>query len=125
MTMVMVPAVNGGEVCLNPDTAGWILPAAVGETCQVLMAGGTVYDIAMDVRGMKEIFADSFIQLMLAEPMPSKPGFVLVNPEAIDQRRVTLDFQQVPAMSAMQLVADQDGLRVVFDGRRVRFESKS
>ena len=80
MTMVIVPAVNGGEVCLNPDTAVWILPAAVGETCQVLMAGGTVYDIAMDVRGMKEVFADSFIQLMLAEPMPSKPGFVLVNP---------------------------------------------
>jgi beta-lactamase regulating signal transducer with metallopeptidase domain len=52
-------------------------------------------------------------------------GFVLVNPEAIDQRRVTLDFQQVPAMSAMQLVADQDGLRAVFDGRRVRFEPKS
>lgn len=52
-------------------------------------------------------------------------GFVLVNPEAIDQRQMTLDFQQVPAMSAMQMVADQDGARAVFDGRRVRFEPKS
>lgn len=52
-------------------------------------------------------------------------GLVLVNPEAIDQRQVALDFQQVPAMSAMQMVADQDGLRAVFDGRRVRFEPKS
>jgi hypothetical protein len=52
-------------------------------------------------------------------------GLVLINPEAVDQRQVTLDFQQVPAISAMQMVADQDGLRAVFDGRRVRFEPKS
>ncbi|SEJ30946.1 M56 family metallopeptidase [Frateuria terrea] len=52
-------------------------------------------------------------------------GFVLVNPQAIDQRQVTLDFQQVPATSAMQMVANVDGLRAVFDSRRVRFEPRS
>ena len=52
-------------------------------------------------------------------------GFVLVNPEAVDQRQVTLDFQQVPAAAAMQMVADADGVRAIFDGQHVRFEPKS
>jgi hypothetical protein len=52
-------------------------------------------------------------------------GFVLVNPEAIDQREVTLNFKEVPAASAMQMVAGADGMRAIFDGRRVRFEPKS
>ena len=52
-------------------------------------------------------------------------GFVLVNPETVDQRKVALNFEQVPATSAMQMVADIDGLRAVFDGRRVRFEPKT
>jgi hypothetical protein len=52
-------------------------------------------------------------------------GFVLVNPEAIDQREVTLNFKEVPASSAMQMVAGADGMRAIFDGPRVRFEPKS
>ena len=52
-------------------------------------------------------------------------GFVLVNPEAVDQRQVTLDFQQVPAASAMRMVADIAGVRAIFDGQHVRFEPKS
>lgn len=79
MTMVLVPSVNGGDLCLNPDTTAWVLPND-HESCQALMAGGTVYDVAMDVRAMKEVFADRFVQLMLAVPMPSRPGIVLVNP---------------------------------------------
>ena len=52
-------------------------------------------------------------------------GFVLVNPEAVDERQLTLNFQQVPAASAMRIVANADGMRAVFDGQRVRFEPKS
>lgn len=51
--------------------------------------------------------------------------FILVNPEAVDQRKVTLNFQHVPAASAMQMVAGADGMRAVFDGPRVRLEPKS
>lgn len=80
MTMVLLPAASGGELCLNPDTASWILPLDPGSSCQVLMANGTSYDIALGVRSIQEIFADRFIELMLAQPMPSKPDFVLVNP---------------------------------------------
>jgi hypothetical protein len=80
MTMVLLPAASGGELCLNPDTASWILPLDPGSSCQVLMANGTSYDIALGVRSIQEIFAERFIELMLAQPMPSKPDFVLVNP---------------------------------------------
>ncbi len=80
MTMVMVPSTKGGDLCLNPDTTVWILPDEAGETCQVLMAGGATYSVGLGVRAMKELFADSFIQLMLVDPMPSKPQFVLVSP---------------------------------------------
>lgn len=55
----------------------------------------------------------------------TQAGLVLVNPEAVDERKVTLHFQDVPANRAMQMVADADGMRAVFDGRRVRFEPKS
>jgi hypothetical protein len=54
----------------------------------------------------------------------TQAGFVLVNPGAIDQRKVTLNFQGVPATSAVQMVADMDGMHAVFDGLRVRFEPK-
>lgn len=52
-------------------------------------------------------------------------GFVLVNPEAVDERKVTLHFQDVAANRAMQMVANADGMRAVFEGRRVRFEPAS
>ena len=68
MTMVLLPAASGGELCLNPDTASWILPLDPGSSCQVLMANGTSYDIALGVRSIQEIFADRFIELMLAQP---------------------------------------------------------
>lgn len=55
----------------------------------------------------------------------AQAGFVLVNPEAIDERKVTLRFQDVEATRAMQMVADADGVHAVFDGRRVRFEPES
>ncbi|WP_426688962.1 M56 family metallopeptidase [Rhodanobacter ginsengiterrae] len=60
----------------------------------------------------------------LAESVAAKAGFVLVNPEALDNRQVSLNFEQVPATSALQLIADIDGLRAVFNDKRVHFEPK-
>lgn len=51
-------------------------------------------------------------------------GLTLVNPEALDNRLVTLNFDNIPAERAMQLIADIDGAKAVFDGNRVSFESK-
>lgn len=51
-------------------------------------------------------------------------GLTLVNPEALDNRLVTLNFDKIPAERAMQLIADIDGMKAVFDGNRVHFEPK-
>jgi len=51
-------------------------------------------------------------------------GLTLVNPEALDDRPVTLNFDKITADRAMQLIADIDGVKAVFDGNRVRFERK-
>ncbi|MHB1059108.1 MAG: M56 family metallopeptidase [Rhodanobacter sp.] len=51
-------------------------------------------------------------------------GLTLVNPEALDNRLVTLNFDQIPAERAMQLIADIDGMKAVFEGDRVHFEPK-
>jgi beta-lactamase regulating signal transducer with metallopeptidase domain len=60
----------------------------------------------------------------VAESVAAKAGLVLVNPEALDNRPVTLNFEQVPATSALQLIADIDGLRAVFHDKRVHFAPK-
>jgi len=60
----------------------------------------------------------------VAESMASKTGLELANPEALDNRPVTLNFEQIPAGRALQLVADIDGKKAVFDGNKVRFEDK-
>ncbi|MCX7513752.1 M56 family metallopeptidase [Frateuria hangzhouensis] len=59
-----------------------------------------------------------------ASMIAAQAGFVLVNPEVLDEREVTLHFDQVSAASAMQLVADADGAQAIFDGARVHFEPK-
>ncbi|MFC5438112.1 M56 family metallopeptidase [Rhodanobacter umsongensis] len=51
-------------------------------------------------------------------------GLTLVNPEALDDRPVTLNFDRIPAERAMHLIADIDGAKAMFDGNRVRFEPK-
>ena len=61
---------------------------------------------------------------VVAQSVAAAAGFVLVNPQALDTRPVTLNFEQMPATSALQLIADIDGLRAVFDEKRVRFEPK-
>lgn len=60
----------------------------------------------------------------VAISVAAKAGLTLVNPELLDERLVTLNFDQVPAERAMQLVADIDGKKAVFEGSRVHFELK-
>ena len=59
-----------------------------------------------------------------AEALAAKAGFVLVNPQALDNRAVSFNFEEMPATAAMQLIADIDGMRAVFDDKRVHFERK-
>lgn len=47
---------------------------------------------------------------------------MLVNPESLDERLITLHFDQIPAADALQLVAKFDGRKAVFDNQRVHFE---
>jgi beta-lactamase regulating signal transducer with metallopeptidase domain len=60
----------------------------------------------------------------LALTVAAKAGLTLVNPELLDNRAVTLNFEQIPAERAMQLIADIDGMKAVFEGSRVHFELK-
>ena len=55
---------------------------------------------------------------MVEEAVAAKAGFVPVNPGALDNAPVSLGFEQVPSTPALQLVADTDGKRIVFDGSR-------
>ena len=56
--------------------------------------------------------------------LAAKSGFVLINPQVLDMRPVTLNFEQMPAVQAMQLVAEIDGFHAVFHDKQVRFEPK-
>ena len=49
--------------------------------------------------------------------MASKAGLELANPEALDNRLVTLNFEQIPAERTLRLVADIDGKKAVFNGK--------
>ncbi len=60
----------------------------------------------------------------VAESVAAEAGLVLANADVLDNRLVSLNFEQIPAERAMQLVADIDGKKAVFDGTRVRFEQK-
>jgi hypothetical protein len=51
-------------------------------------------------------------------------GLTLVNPQALDERLVTFNFDRIPAERAMQLIADVDGAQAIFDGNRVSFKPK-
>lgn len=46
------------------------------------------------------------------------------NPQALSTRLVALDFDQIPAQRAMQLMADIDGKQAIFRGTQVRFDAK-
>ena len=60
----------------------------------------------------------------VARSLAKKGDFTLVNPEALSERAVSLKFEQMSPIAALQLVADIDGKRAVFNGRSVRFDPK-
>lgn len=60
----------------------------------------------------------------VARSLAEKGDFTLVNPEALSTRTISLKFEQMSPIAALQLVADIDGKRAVFDGRSVRFDPK-
>ncbi|EIM04699.1 M56 family metallopeptidase [Rhodanobacter denitrificans] len=57
----------------------------------------------------------------VAESIAAKAGWTLANPEALGHAPVTLSFNDMPAGTAMQRVADLAGMKLVLDGERVRF----
>lgn len=60
----------------------------------------------------------------VAKVVAAKSGLVLINPELLDERPVTLNFEQITAERTMQLLADIDGMKAVFETGRVHFELK-
>ena len=60
----------------------------------------------------------------VAESIAPKAGWTLVNPEALGHAAVTLSFNDLPAGTVLQRVADPAGVNLVLDGKRVRFAPK-
>ena len=60
----------------------------------------------------------------VAESVAAKAGWTLVNPDALGHATVTLSFNDMPAGTTMQQLADLAGMKPVFEGRQVRFEPK-
>lgn len=60
----------------------------------------------------------------VAESIAAKAGWKLANPRALGDAPVTLSFNDMPAGTAMQRVADLAGMKLVLDGKRVRFAPK-
>jgi hypothetical protein len=60
----------------------------------------------------------------VAESIAAKAGWTLVNPDALGSAPVTLSFNDMLAGTALQQVADLVGMKLVLDGKRVRFEPK-
>ncbi|MES2312624.1 MAG: M56 family metallopeptidase [Pseudomonadota bacterium] len=60
----------------------------------------------------------------VAESIAAKAGWMLVNSAALGNAPVTLSFNDMPAGTALQRVADLAGMKLVLDGEQVRFENK-
>jgi beta-lactamase regulating signal transducer with metallopeptidase domain len=60
----------------------------------------------------------------VAESIAAKAGWKLANPRALGDAPVTLSFNDMPAGTALQRVADLAGVKLVLDGKRVRFAPK-
>ncbi|MEO8999751.1 MAG: M56 family metallopeptidase [Rhodanobacter sp.] len=61
---------------------------------------------------------------VVAESIAAKAGWTLVNPDALGNAPVTLSFNDISAGTALQRVADLAGMKLVLDGKQVRFENK-
>ena len=53
--------------------------------------------------------------------MATKAGYVIANPEALDEQSITFNFEQMPVEKALTLIAKIDGKDAVFHGKQVRF----
>jgi beta-lactamase regulating signal transducer with metallopeptidase domain len=60
----------------------------------------------------------------VVESMAQSAGLQITNPQDLSRRLVTLDFDQIPAERALQLMANIDGKRAIFHGKQVRFDAK-
>lgn len=56
--------------------------------------------------------------------LAKKGGLTLLNADALSESPVTFNFDQMSPVFALQLLADIDGKRAVFNGRSVRFDPK-
>ncbi|HTV85626.1 MAG TPA: M56 family metallopeptidase [Dyella sp.] len=59
----------------------------------------------------------------VAQDIASRGGYVLVNPQSLDEQAVTFDFKQIPVENALQLIARIDGKVALVHGKQVRFET--
>lgn len=59
-----------------------------------------------------------------AQELAMKAGFTLVNADALSESPVSFKFAKMSPVSALQLLADIDGKRAVFNGHSVRFDPK-
>lgn len=59
-----------------------------------------------------------------AQALATKAGFTLVNADALSESPVSFKFDKMSPVSALQLLADIDGKRAVFNGHSVRFDPK-
>ncbi|WP_426700621.1 M56 family metallopeptidase [Rhodanobacter sp. Col0626] len=60
----------------------------------------------------------------VAESIAAKAGWTLINPDALGNAPVKLSFNDMPAGTALQRVADLAGMKLVLDGKRVHFTPK-
>lgn len=60
----------------------------------------------------------------VVESMAQRAGLEVANPQDLSMRLVTLNFDQIPAERALQLMADIDGKKAIFHDKQVRFDSK-
>ena len=59
-----------------------------------------------------------------AEYVAVKAGFVLVNPEALDERQMTFDYAEIPAAVALDMIGMIEGKQTMIEGKQVRFVDK-
>lgn len=59
-----------------------------------------------------------------AEYVAVKAGFVLVNPEALDERQMTFDYAEIPAAAALHMIGMIEGKQTMIEGKQVRFVDK-
>lgn len=59
-----------------------------------------------------------------AEYVAVKAGFVLVDPEALDERQMTFDYAEISAEAALHMIGIIEGKQAVIEGKQVRFVDK-